>query len=130
MMTTGIRRETLIANYIGGKWIENHAAESVAVTNPATLDVLARVGLAGSDEVGRAVAAAAGAFPAWRRTPAQERIQYLFVLKRLLEIHFEEIAPNHDSGKRKDSRRIEGGVAPRHRERGSSLWHPHSDARV
>ena len=32
------------------------------------------------------------AFPAWRRTPPGERIQYLFKLKNLLEEHLDEIA--------------------------------------
>ena len=32
------------------------------------------------------------AFPAWRRTPPEERIQYLFKLKQLLEDHVEELA--------------------------------------
>jgi malonate-semialdehyde dehydrogenase (acetylating)/methylmalonate-semialdehyde dehydrogenase len=38
------------------------------------------------------VAAAASAYPAWRRTPAQERIQYLFRFKQLLHDHTDEIA--------------------------------------
>ncbi len=40
----------------------------------------------------RAVQAAADAFPAWRRTPPGERVQYLFKLKNLLEEHIDEIA--------------------------------------
>ena len=36
--------------------------------------------------------AAAAAFPAWRRTPAGERIQYLFKLKNLLEEHIDELS--------------------------------------
>src|SRR4029077_802743 len=32
------------------------------------------------------------AFPEWRRTPAQERIQYLFRFRQLLQEHSEEIA--------------------------------------
>ena len=36
--------------------------------------------------------AAADAFPAWRRTPPGERVQYLFKLKNLLEEHIDEIA--------------------------------------
>ena len=38
------------------------------------------------------VQAAAEAFPAWRRTPAGERIQYLFKLKFLLEEHIDELS--------------------------------------
>jgi malonate-semialdehyde dehydrogenase (acetylating)/methylmalonate-semialdehyde dehydrogenase len=91
-MMTGIQRDALIANYVGGKWVESHTADSVAVSNPATSDLLAQVVMAGDEDVCQAVAAAAAAFPAWRRTPAEERIQYLFALKGLLETHFGEIA--------------------------------------
>jgi malonate-semialdehyde dehydrogenase (acetylating)/methylmalonate-semialdehyde dehydrogenase len=47
-----------------------------------------------SDEldVARAVEAAQGAFPEWRRTPPAERVQYLYKLKGLLEKHLEELA--------------------------------------
>jgi malonate-semialdehyde dehydrogenase (acetylating)/methylmalonate-semialdehyde dehydrogenase len=48
--------------------------------------------LAGADDVNAAVAAASAAFPSWRRTPPQDRIQYLFKFKRLLEEHADEIA--------------------------------------
>src|SRR5690606_23734371 len=43
-------------------------------------------------DVGRAVEAAAAAFPEWRRTPPGDRIQYLFQLKGLLERDLDEIA--------------------------------------
>src|SRR4029077_17180549 len=43
-------------------------------------------------DVESAVQAAAAAFPAWRRTPAGERIQYLFKLKNLFEDHIDELA--------------------------------------
>jgi len=62
------------------------------VTNPATAEVLARTPLSTNADVDGAVQAAADAFPAWRRTPPGERIQYLFKLKNLLEEHVDEIA--------------------------------------
>ncbi len=43
-------------------------------------------------EVDAAVAAAREAFPGWRRMPPQERIQFLFRFKRLLEQNLDEIA--------------------------------------
>ena len=36
--------------------------------------------------------AAAAAFPNWRRTPPEDRIQYLFKLKQLLEERVEDLA--------------------------------------
>jgi malonate-semialdehyde dehydrogenase (acetylating) / methylmalonate-semialdehyde dehydrogenase len=88
-MTT---KEKLAANFIGGEWLASESGESIEVTNPATAESLATVALAGSGDIGKAVAAAASAFPAWRRTPPAERIGYLFAFKQLLETHFEEIA--------------------------------------
>jgi len=81
-----------ILNYINGEWIEPQAAEFVEVINPATGEVLARTPLCGKAEVEAAAAAAQEAFASWRRTPAQERIQYLFKLRALLEANFDDLA--------------------------------------
>jgi malonate-semialdehyde dehydrogenase (acetylating)/methylmalonate-semialdehyde dehydrogenase len=62
------------------------------VTNPATAEVLAEVPLSPGSDVDRVAAAAAAAFPAWRRTPPPDRIQYLFKLKQLLEENFDDIS--------------------------------------
>jgi malonate-semialdehyde dehydrogenase (acetylating) / methylmalonate-semialdehyde dehydrogenase len=79
-------------NFIGGEWRRNDASDIATVFNPATEEILARVPLADAPQVNAAVEAAAQAFPDWRRTPPQERIQYLFQFKRLLEAHADEIA--------------------------------------
>lgn len=81
-----------LPNYIGGQWRPAAASEYLAVVNPATGEVRAQVPLSGRSEVGQAVEAAAGAFPGWRCTPPEERVQYLFKLKQLLEEHLEEMA--------------------------------------
>jgi malonate-semialdehyde dehydrogenase (acetylating)/methylmalonate-semialdehyde dehydrogenase len=62
------------------------------VFNPATSEVLAKIPLANAEDVDDAVAAAAAAFPDWRRAPPQNRIQYLFKFRALLQEHAEEIA--------------------------------------
>ena len=80
-----------ILNYINGKWTEPDATEFFEVVNPATGESLARTPLCSKAEVDTAVRSAAEALPSWRRTPAQERIQYLFKLKALLEVNLEEI---------------------------------------
>ena len=43
-------------------------------------------------EVAAAIEAAASAFPEWRRTPAEDRIQPLFKLKHILEEQIEDLA--------------------------------------
>ena len=81
-----------LQNYFGGAWRRSAATEYVDVVNPATSEVLARTPISTSADVDAAVQAAAQAFPAWRRTPPGERIQYLFKLKNLLEEHLDELS--------------------------------------
>jgi malonate-semialdehyde dehydrogenase (acetylating)/methylmalonate-semialdehyde dehydrogenase len=79
-------------NYIAGEWRRSRATETLDVRNPATAETIVRVPLSPGDEVDEAVQAAQATFDDWRRTPATERVQYLFTLKNLLEEHFDEIA--------------------------------------
>ena len=79
-------------NYIAGEWRRSRATETLDVRNPATAETIVQVPLSPGDEVDAAVQAARAAFDDWRRTPATERVQYLFTLKNLLEEHFDEIA--------------------------------------
>ena len=82
----------MLHNYIGGQWEAASATESTAVRNPATGEVLAQAPLSSGDDVAKAVKAAADALPAWRRTPAGDRIQPLFRLKALLDANFTDVA--------------------------------------
>jgi malonate-semialdehyde dehydrogenase (acetylating)/methylmalonate-semialdehyde dehydrogenase len=92
MSTTAATQTPDLQNYIQGGWRRSAAKEYVDVTNPATAEVLARTPLSTAAEVDAAVQSAADAFPAWRRTPPGERVQYLFKLKNLLEEHLGELA--------------------------------------
>ena len=87
-----IGQETLLRNFVGGKWEPASAASVIAVRNPATGDVLAEAPLSGAADIAKAVAAASKALQGWRRTPAGDRIQPLFRLKALLDANFTEIA--------------------------------------
>jgi malonate-semialdehyde dehydrogenase (acetylating)/methylmalonate-semialdehyde dehydrogenase len=82
----------ILCNYINGEWQKSTATEHLEAINPATTEVLAKVPLSPASEVNQAVEAAAKAFITWRRTPATKRVQYLFLLKFLLEEHLEDIA--------------------------------------
>jgi malonate-semialdehyde dehydrogenase (acetylating)/methylmalonate-semialdehyde dehydrogenase len=73
-----------VLNYIDGSWMKPEAAESVEVLNPATGESLAKTPLCGAADVALASGAASRALPEWRRTPVQERVQYLFKLRDLL----------------------------------------------
>jgi malonate-semialdehyde dehydrogenase (acetylating)/methylmalonate-semialdehyde dehydrogenase len=83
---------TKLPNYVNGQWRESSASEWLEVTNPATGEPLARTPLSESAEVATAIEAAAAAYPEWRRTPPEDRIQPFFKLKQLLEDHSDEAA--------------------------------------
>jgi malonate-semialdehyde dehydrogenase (acetylating)/methylmalonate-semialdehyde dehydrogenase len=87
-----VQSDTVASNYVAGVWLPSKSGELMEVTNPATSESLATFQLARSEEVDKAVTAAVAAFPGWRRTPAPDRIQFLFRFKQLLENHFEDIA--------------------------------------
>jgi len=81
----------MVKNLIHGQWVPSLGTDSVEIVNPATEEVLDRCPLGTAEDVNRAVAAAKAAFPAWRRTPAIDRVQYLFRLKALLEESADEL---------------------------------------
>ena len=79
-------------NFINGGWTTPSSGERVDVTNPASGEVLTTVPMTPRADVAAACNAAAAAFPAWRATPAPDRIRYLFQLRHLLEAHIDELA--------------------------------------
>lgn len=81
-----------ILNYINGSWIKPSVTEYLDVINPATGGVIARTPLGTKADVDAAARAASEAFPAWRRTPVNDRVQYLFKLRNLMREHMDEIA--------------------------------------
>jgi len=92
MSSVSTVQEPKLRNYVNGAWRASTATEFVEVINPATAEVLTSTPLSTRADVDSAVQTAADAFPAWRRTPPGERIQYLFKLKNLLEEHIDELA--------------------------------------
>ncbi len=81
-----------ILNYINGEWVKPNATEYLDVINPATGQMIARTPLCGKADVEAAARAAREAFPAWRRVPVNDRVQYLFKLRNLLREHMDDIA--------------------------------------
>jgi malonate-semialdehyde dehydrogenase (acetylating)/methylmalonate-semialdehyde dehydrogenase len=92
MSSTVTTPVTDLQNYISGAWTKSSATEFVNVTNPASGELIARTPISTKSDVETAVHAASEAFPAWRRTPPGERIQYLFKLKYLLDEHIDELS--------------------------------------
>jgi aldehyde dehydrogenase (NAD+) len=59
--------------YLGGAWVTPASAETIAVENPATEEVLGHVPAGTAEDVDRAVAAARAAFDGWAGTPMAAR---------------------------------------------------------
>src|SRR3989304_1589036 len=79
-------------NFIAGRWVRANAVDFFDVHNPACGDLIGRTPLSTHADVAAAVQAAADAFPAWRDTPVNARVQVLYAFKQLLEEHFEALA--------------------------------------
>ncbi len=80
-------------NLIAGRWVQGRGETVRRVRNPADTDiVLAEVREASAQQVDEACAAAAQAFPAWRATPAPDRVRVLFRFRELLEENFLDLA--------------------------------------
>ncbi len=81
-----------ILNYINGEWVKPNVTEYVDVINPATGEVIAKTPLSTKADVEAAAKAASEAFSAWRRVPANDRVQYLFKLRNIMREQMDEIA--------------------------------------
>src|SRR6266545_169712 len=81
-----------ISHWIGGRIVPGESGRSGPVYNPALGVQTAEVDFASAEEVGRAVAAAKEAFPAWRATSLSQRQDILFRIRELVHDRREEIA--------------------------------------
>ena len=75
---------TEIAHFIDNARVAGTSGRRQPVFNPATGATENTVALASAEEVGRAVASAAAAWPAWARTPALRRARILDRFKTIL----------------------------------------------
>ena len=81
-----------IAHYIGGQIVLPQGTRFADVHNPAKGSIARRVALASKADVGKAVAAAQAAFPAWGNTSPLRRARILFKYLDLLNRHRDELA--------------------------------------
>ncbi|MCG7850761.1 MAG: aldehyde dehydrogenase family protein [ANME-2 cluster archaeon] len=77
---------------INGTWADSSTNDTFDDINPATLEKLATLQVASSDDVDRAVKSAWDAFTTWSETPPPKRAQVLFKAARILEERKEELA--------------------------------------
>lgn len=70
--------------YIDGQWVQPSGSRTLGVVDPSTEEVFETIALGEQADVGKAVAAARAAFPAFAATSKQER---LALMRRLLEAY-------------------------------------------
>ncbi|WP_405819016.1 aldehyde dehydrogenase family protein [Streptomyces sp. NBC_00838] len=78
--------------YIGGEWRPAAGADTIAVVNPATEQVIAEVPAGTAEDIDAAVRAARAAFPGWAATPPAERAARLAALRDAMAARKDEIA--------------------------------------
>jgi malonate-semialdehyde dehydrogenase (acetylating) / methylmalonate-semialdehyde dehydrogenase len=81
-----------ISHWIGGRSVAGESGRSGPVYNPALGVQTGEVDFASREEVGRAVAAAKEAFPAWREVSLSRKQELLFRIRELVHDRLEEIA--------------------------------------
>lgn len=79
-------------NFIGGHWVDADDGNRLAVLDPASGQTLASVPHCGTAETRRAIAAADGAWPAWRALTAKRRSQLLQTWFRLIVDNADDLA--------------------------------------
>ncbi|QHY94677.1 3-succinoylsemialdehyde-pyridine dehydrogenase [Streptomyces sp. S4.7] len=78
--------------YIGGEWRPAAGADTIAVVNPATEQVIAEVPAGTAEDIDAAVRAARAAFPGWAATPPAERAARIAALRDAMAARKDEIA--------------------------------------
>src|SRR3989441_3074915 len=81
-----------VGHWIGGKRVPGTSGRTGPVYDPARGRLAREVQFASAEEVGKAVAAAKAAFPAWRATSLSRRTEILFKIRNLVDQHRTEIA--------------------------------------
>jgi len=79
-------------NLVGQEWSDARAGQRLAVTNPATGEVIASVPDSHAADAALAAEAAAAAFPAWSRRTARERAQIIKRWHALILAHEADLA--------------------------------------
>ena len=78
--------------YVDGQWLDADSGKTLAVTNPATGEVLGAVPSMGAAETRRAIEAANTAWPAWRAKTGKERSAILRKWADLMMANQEDLA--------------------------------------
>ncbi|HER63267.1 MAG TPA: NAD-dependent succinate-semialdehyde dehydrogenase, partial [Desulfobacteraceae bacterium] len=77
---------------VNGQWIGAENGRTFEVHNPSTGEMIGAVAALGREETGRAVTAAAAAYPSWRAMTAKERSRIMRRWYDLIMTHQEDLA--------------------------------------
>jgi 1-pyrroline dehydrogenase len=90
-VTDVMERVSAHKQFIGGEWVESASGKTLKVENPANGQVIAEVPASDTEDVDRAVEAAAKAFETWQRTTPAERMGMLLKLADAVEANADEL---------------------------------------
>ena len=77
--------------WVNNEWRESKTTKYMDCFDPSTGEVIAQAPQCTAAEVEEAIVAARDAFPAWSDTPPNKRVQILFRMKALLDLHLDEL---------------------------------------
>ena len=80
-----------LKQFINGKWVDSASGKTLAVENPANGKVIAQVPDSRSEDVDRAVEAAATAFETWKHTTPQDRSLMMLKLADAIEARADDL---------------------------------------
>jgi aldehyde dehydrogenase (NAD+) len=110
-------RDNTLLHYIGGQWQKPASGRFFETRNPARGNVLAQVADGNSEDVQRAVAAAAAAAGGWASLSGHQRARYLYAIARQVQKHSRlfSVLESLDNGKPiRESRDIDIPLVARH----------------
>ena len=91
-MTDVMDRVRTHRQFIGGEWVDSASGRRLDVVNPANGKVIASVPASDTEDVDRAVNAAATAFETWQKTTPQDRATMLLKLADAIDANADELA--------------------------------------
>lgn len=77
--------------FVNGEQKESVTDKYYDACNPSTGEVIAKVPCCVPEEIEEAIASAKAAYPGWSSTPVLKRVQVLYRLRELLELHMDEL---------------------------------------
>jgi 1-pyrroline dehydrogenase len=90
-VTETLEKVRTYQQFIGGEFVDSASGETLDIENPANAEVIARVPGSGTEDVDRAVNAAANAFDTWKHTTPQDRSLMLLKIADSLDAEADEL---------------------------------------